>query len=193
MLDSLGVRGVVAVCHAIGGSICFRTAYRHPGVLSGIVSLNGGPAEGVGTPGLRAALKFAPILKLFGGSARGRVRKGLVKSAYDPSWVTPAIVDGYVAPFDGDLGATIDTYAHLAEAHEPEKLRPHLASIDVPVELLTTTLDRTEVDQLRATLPDLDVEKPAHSGEFIQEENPAAVVAAVDTVLHRIVAKGNSS
>lgn len=178
VLDTLGVRNAVAVCHALGASVCYRTGYRHPGVLAGILSLNGGPAEQAATPGLRLALELAPILRLF-GNIRGRVRKGLVESSRDPSWVTEVAVDGYLAPFGDDIGDVIRGLKRLAHAPEPEPLAPNLSSISIPVLLMATSMPAEDVARLRRELPRIIVDTSAEGGEFIQEEDPDAVVRGV--------------
>ncbi len=198
VLDSLGIGGAVAVCHALGASICYRLAYRHPGALAGIVSLNGGPAEQVGSPGLRFALRFGPLLRLFGGNdgARSKVREGLRHSSFDSTWVTEAVVDAYVAPFGGSAGGAIALLKRFASAHEPEPLAPHLPDVRVPVELLigaaprSATDDDVQLDVLRRGLPDLAVDTVAGAGQYIQEERPAAVARAVLRLTSRLASAG---
>src|SRR5438876_10457828 len=58
VLDSLHVRAALLIAHSIGGSEAFRLAYRRPGLVRGLLSLEGGPAE-TGTPAaLQRALRF---------------------------------------------------------------------------------------------------------------------------------------
>ena len=59
-LDRLGVRHAVVVAHSLGASMAFRLAYRRPDLVAGIVSLDGGPAEGAATRAFRRAMKLAP-------------------------------------------------------------------------------------------------------------------------------------
>ena len=54
-LDRLGVRHAVVVAHSLGASMAFRLAYRRPDLVAGIVSLDGGPAEGAATRAFRRA------------------------------------------------------------------------------------------------------------------------------------------
>lgn len=60
-LDALQVRDAVLVSHSIGTSMALRLAYRHPERIRAVVSLEGGPAEEVSTPGFRRAMKLAPL------------------------------------------------------------------------------------------------------------------------------------
>lgn len=63
-----GVRSAVVVSSALASSITLRVAYRHPDLVAALVSIDGGPAETASTPGLRRAMRFAPLLKLFVGA-----------------------------------------------------------------------------------------------------------------------------
>src|SRR5207245_10110823 len=73
VLDSLGVRRALVVAHSIGGSEAFRLAYRRPELVRGLVSLWGGPPEAGVTPSVKLVLRFAPLVRLFGGS--GLIRR----------------------------------------------------------------------------------------------------------------------
>jgi pimeloyl-ACP methyl ester carboxylesterase len=48
-LAALGVDEAVVVAHSVGASMALRLAYRHPGRVKAIVSLDGGPAEAAAT------------------------------------------------------------------------------------------------------------------------------------------------
>ena len=189
-LQALGVKAAVVVAHSIGGSMAFRLAYRHPDDVSGVVSLEGGPAETVATPGFRLALKFAPLIKLFGGGARirGKVRGMLVSRSGDPSWVTDEVVQGYTAGATRDLDATLDALAEMARSREPELLRPRLGALRCPVRLLLGGASHAggppepEVQLLRQTVAFLTIDRVPGAGHFIHEEDPGAVVAAVTHV-----------
>ncbi|MGH7506220.1 MAG: alpha/beta fold hydrolase, partial [Longimicrobiales bacterium] len=187
VLDTLGIRETVLVCHHIGGSMCMRLAYRRPPLVRGIVSINGGPAERGGTPGLRRALKLAGFIKFFTGDDYiiGKLRGGLEDSSADPDWVTDEVMHGYISGFDGDLGDVIGGMKRIASAEEPEALAPNLEQIDVPVHLLigdgdtSGAMSEEEMIALRENLSELSVDSIADAGQYIQEERPDAVVAAV--------------
>ncbi|HEX7118848.1 MAG TPA: alpha/beta hydrolase [Longimicrobiales bacterium] len=197
-LDTLGVRAPVLLCHSVGASICYRLAARRPDLAAGIVSLNGGPAERAGTPGLRSALRFAPLLTLFGaeGFLRGKIADGLIESSYDPSWVTEETVRGYTAPFDADLDAALDALKRMMQAREPAALRPQLARIRAPVHLLVgggppeDAVPPEEIATLRAELPNFQMDRVPRAGQYIQEERPAVVV---DAVLELLAAVGGDA
>ena len=86
-LDLLGVKDPVLVSHSIGTSMALRLASRHPGTARAVVSLEGGAAESVSTPGFRRAMMLAPLLKLFGGTRliRGKVHGMLVERSANPA------------------------------------------------------------------------------------------------------------
>ncbi len=89
------------------------------------------------------------------------------------------VVDGYLAPFGDDIGAVIRGFKRLAHAPEPEPLAPNLSSISIPVLLMATSMPAEDVARLRQELPRITVDTSADGGEFIQEEDPDAVVRGV--------------
>ena len=190
VLQSLDAGPAVVVAHSVGASIAMRLAYRHPERVAAIVSLDGGPAEAAGTRGFRRAMRFAPLLRLLGaGRMRGHVRSTLRERSADPAWVTDEVVDGYLAGPSRDLGATLRAFGRMASAHEPEPLAPHLSSIRCPVRLVIGTATReggiseAEVEQLRRSLPSFAVDTVPGAGHFVFEEQPLAVVAAVEQTM----------
>src|SRR2546422_4083053 len=46
----------------------FRSAYRRPDLVKGLLSIEGGPTEAAITPAFKRALRFAPWIKLIGRS-----------------------------------------------------------------------------------------------------------------------------
>ena len=80
VLVALEADRAVIVAHSVGASIALRLAHRHPERVAAVVSLDGGPAEVAATSGFRWAMRFAPLIKLFGGKSRlrSRVRSTLI-------------------------------------------------------------------------------------------------------------------
>jgi 4,5:9,10-diseco-3-hydroxy-5,9,17-trioxoandrosta-1(10),2-diene-4-oate hydrolase len=191
VLDSLGLSESLLVCHAIGGSICMRLAYRRPELVGGIVSINGGPAERAGTPGLRRALSLVSFLKIFTGNGfvRGKLRDGLRDSSGDPSWVTDEVLRGYTQAFGDDLDPVLDGLKEIASAPEPEQLVPNLGRIDCPVVLVVGDAEDAdgmpddEVALLREHLPAVEVDTVEGAGQYVHEEQPDAVVAAILVIM----------
>lgn len=195
VLDTLSVRGAVLVAHSIAGSIALRLAVERPELVCGVVSLEGGPAEQAASRGLRTAMTFAPLLRLFGGrgAVRGKLHTGLREDSADPSWVTDAVVDGYTAGATRDLGATFDVLRGVARAREPWALRPRLGEITVPVVLLLGATrhqsgpPQAEVETMRMSLRRFMVRSVEGSGHFLAEERPDAVTGAVQETLAAVV------
>jgi len=187
VLDRLGLERAVVVGQGLGVSVALRLAARHPGRVLAVVAIDGGPAESACSPSLRRALKFAPLLKLFGGRRRLRegVRERLAGSSADPSWVTPEVVDGYLGRAAGDFDGALASYRAFARAREPEALKDRLGDVRCPVVLLVGSVPQDagvrpdEVAVMRSRLPHFEAVTVAGSGHFIAEEAPAAVAAAV--------------
>ena len=187
-LDSLGLTRVVLVAHAVGGSIALRVAARRPDLVSGLLLVEAGVAENATTPGFRRAMKFAPLLRLFGGVGliRGKVHDQLARDSGDPSWVDAAgVIDGYTADAASDLGATLRAYRRMADARERDSIAPHLPDIHVPVLLLLGGAPHSggprsdEIARLSTSLPDFAADTLSGVGHFPHEERPGAVLDAV--------------
>ena len=187
VLDTLGPAPFLVVGHSLGGAIAFRLAVRRPDLVRGIVSVEGGPTEEATTPGFRRAMRFAPILRLFGGSGmvRRKIRGMLVESSGDPSWVTDEVVQGYTQEAVRHLGATLKAYQAMGRAREPERLAPRLGEIRCPVRLIVGAaphdgdVGREELELLRRTLGSFAVDTVPGVGHYVQEERPAAVLESV--------------
>ena len=187
VLDSVHVSEAVIVAHSVGASIAFRLALKRPDLTSGLISLDGGPAEAATTPGFRRAMKLAPLIKLLGvGFVRGRIRGFMRGASADTSWVTPDVVQGYTAAAAADLGATLDAYRAMARSREPEALLPNLEKIWMPVVLLVGRVPHDgaippeEIILLTERLPAFALDSIPNVGHFPHEEAPEVVVEAVD-------------
>jgi hypothetical protein len=144
------------VAQSSGAAIAYRLTYRRADLVKGLISIDGGPAESAGTPGLRHALRFGGFLtKLFVGSGtlRSKVRHDLIENSGDTSWVTDSVVYEYTAGQAADVHGAIDALRKISKSHEPESLRVRLHESSVPVH---------------------------GSGQYVHEEQPDAVIAAVE-------------
>jgi pimeloyl-ACP methyl ester carboxylesterase len=183
---ALGIRRAIFACHSTGASMCYRLAHEQPALVAGIVSINGGPAESVKTPGLSFALTFAPLISLFGGEgwARGKVEDGLKKSSVDPAWVTDDVVRGYTAHYRGSVKDILKILKRMGDAKEPGPLAPLLPAITTPVHLLvgagsTTGAIKPEEIATLGSLPALSIDSIHDAGQYIHEERPDAVIQAI--------------
>ncbi|HEU4648887.1 MAG TPA: alpha/beta hydrolase [Gemmatimonadales bacterium] len=193
VLDSLGVQQSIVVAQSVGASMALRLAYRRPELVRGIISIDGGPVEEAATPGLRSAMKWAGLLKLFvgAGTIRKKVRNGMKENSADSTWITDSVVAGYTAGPARDVHRTIDALHGMARSKEPELLRDHLRDIKVPVRLMVgghphgSGVGDHEIELLRSELPAFAVDSVPGAGQFIQEEQPASVldlIGALDSV-----------
>jgi pimeloyl-ACP methyl ester carboxylesterase len=187
-LDSLGVRGALMVAQSSGASIAFRLAIVRPDLVRGLLSIDGGPAESAATAGMRKAFKFGGglvKLALDESKLRHDVRREIVRNSGDTTWVTDAVIRGYTAGQTADLSGSIDAFRQMSKAKEPRSLAERLGQCAVPVRLLVGTVPHPaevtseEQELLLARLPNFGTDSVPGSGQYIQEEQPAAVLAAV--------------
>ena len=187
-LDSLGVSRALFVAQSSGAAIAFRLAVARPSLVRGVLSIDGGPAETAATPGMRKAFRFGGRLaKLAMDESRLRhdVRREIVRNSGDTTWVTSAVIREYTAGQAADLSGSIDAFEQMSKAKERESLAARLHEFKGPVHLLLGSVEHpAEVpheqrELLRERLENFDADSVAGSGQYIHEEQPEAVVAAV--------------
>ncbi len=187
VLDSLGVTTAIVIGQSSGAAIAYRLAILRPDLVTAVLSINGGPAESAATPGLKKALRFGGFLtKLMvgHGTLRGKVRDDLRKNSGDASWVTEDVVDQYTAGQADDIKGSIDGLRRMSKAVESQSLRERLSETQVPVRLLIgamphpSSVPASEVDLLRNSITDFRIDSVPGVGQYIHEEQPAAVLAA---------------
>jgi pimeloyl-ACP methyl ester carboxylesterase len=201
VLEVMDVDQAVVVAHAVGASMALRLASRHPERVAAIVSLDGGPAEAAATPGLRRAMRFAFLIRLFGGMGRirGAVRSTLKERSADPSWVTDEVVEGYMAAAGADVDGTVRALRQMAKAREPELLVPRLPEVRCPVRLVigeaaaARGISGAEIKLLTEGLASFSIQRVPRAGHFLFEEEPQAVLAAVDRAFTTTRAEGDSA
>jgi pimeloyl-ACP methyl ester carboxylesterase len=187
-LDQLGVTRALFVAQSTGAAIAFRLAIARPGLVRGLLSIDGGPAETAATPGLRKAFSHGGFLAklVFDESMlRSHVRQEIVRNSGDTSWVTDAVIHEYTAGQTADMHGAIDAFEQMAKSKEPASLADRLHDCAAPVRLLVGTvphpagIGRDERELLRARLPNFKADSVVGSGQYIQEEQPAVVLTAV--------------
>jgi pimeloyl-ACP methyl ester carboxylesterase len=187
-LDSLGVTRALVVAQSSGASIAFRLAILRPDLVRGLLSIDGGPSESAATPGMRRAFKFGGRLVKFAmdeSKLRHDVRQEIVKNSGDTTWVTDHVIRNYTAGQARDLDGSIDAFHRMSKSTEEASLADSLHFCEVPVRLLVGSVRHpAEITQgqrelLRVRLPDFHIESVAGSGQYIHEEQPAVVIAAV--------------
>jgi pimeloyl-ACP methyl ester carboxylesterase len=187
-LDQLGVKRALLVAQSSGASIAFRLAILRPDLVRGLLSIDGGPMESAATPEMKKAFKFGGLpVKLAVDETRLRyeVRRMIVRNSGDTTWVTAAVIRGYTAGQAADMHGAIDAIHQMSKSTESESLAGRLRECKVPVRLLVgtvahpTEVSRDERALLSDKLPDFKTDSVPGSGQYIHEEQPAAVLAAV--------------
>ena len=194
VLRQRGPEPAVIVAHSIGASMALRLAYRHPELVRAVIALDGGPAEAATTPGFRRAMRYAPWVKWLGGVRRIRpqMRKDLIAASGDSSWITPEVMDGYIAGAAADLDGTLLAFLSMSETREPERLAPHLGEIRCPVRLVLGTaphkggIEDKQVRLLRERLADFSIDSVAGAGQYLFEEQPSSVVRIIEHTVGRV-------
>ncbi len=193
-LDQMGIKQALIVAQSTGAAIAFRLAVKQPDLVRGLLSIGGGPAETAATPGMKKAFKFGGgLVKLAMDESKLRhdVRREIVKNSGDTTWVTDAVIRSYTAGPAADLDASIDAFQRMAKSKESTSLADRLHQCRVPVLLLVGTVDHpAEVtdeqrELLKAKLRIFRTEAVRGAGQYIQEEQPSVVLAAV-TRLNRV-------
>ncbi|HEV7366439.1 MAG TPA: alpha/beta hydrolase [Gemmatimonadales bacterium] len=187
-LDHLGIKRALFVAQSTGAAIAFRLAILRPDLVRGLLSIDGGPAESAATPGMKRAFKLGGgLVKLAMTESKMRhdVRQEIVRNSGDTSWVTDAVIRAYTAGQAADMGGSIDAFKQMSKSKEPDSLAGRLHQCAVPVRLLVGTVPHpSEIgseqrELLKEKLPNFSSDSVRGSGQFIQEEQPAAVLAAV--------------
>jgi 3-oxoadipate enol-lactonase len=187
-LDQLGIKQALFVAQSSGAAIAFRLAILRPDLVRGLLSIDGGPAESAATPGMKKAFKFGGLVTKFAvdeSKLRHDVRQEIVRNSGDTSWVTDAVIRGYTAGQTADMSGSIDAFQRMSKSKESDSLASRLHELAQPVRLLVGTVphpaevtsDQREL--LSEKLPDFKTDSVRGSGEYIQEEQPGAVVDAV--------------
>jgi pimeloyl-ACP methyl ester carboxylesterase len=116
---------------------------------------------------------------------RHDVRREIVRNSGDTTWVTDAVIRQYTVGQTSDMSGSIDAFHQMSKSKETNSLADRLPRCAVPVLLLVgsvshpseVTSDQREL--LRTRLPKYRTESVRGSGQYIQEEQPAAVLAAL--------------
>jgi pimeloyl-ACP methyl ester carboxylesterase len=190
VLDSLNVRNATVLSHAVSGSIAYRLALHRPDQVRAVVAIDGGASEHAATSGIRKAMSWAPLIKLFGAKRIlvGKVKGQINDSSGDRSWLTQEVLDEYTAPYRDNAGHMLKVMRAMADSEEPEQLTPNLPNIQAQVILMVgnkpadKVLSAEKIEVLRNGLKNLRVETIDGAGVFIQEERPETVVSTVLSV-----------
>ncbi len=187
-LDDLGVRDALFIANSTGASIAFRLALAHPGLVRGILSIDGGPSESAATPGMRKAFRFGGFLTKLAvdeGKLRHDVRSEIVKNSGDTTWVTDKLIREYTAGQAADVGGSIDAFRSMSKSKEQGSLQDRLHGVQVPVRLLVGTVPHPssvksdERELLEKKVPRFEIDSVPGVGQYVQEEQPQAVLESL--------------
>jgi pimeloyl-ACP methyl ester carboxylesterase len=188
VLNDLGVRQALFIASSTGASITLRLALAHPELVRGILSIDGGPVESAATPGMKKAFRFGGFITKLAvneGKLRHDVRQEMVKNSGDTTWLTPKVIREYTAGQAADLDGAIDAFRSMSRSTETESLREQLNEIRVPFRLLlggvphASGVKADERQLLADKIHDFAFESVAGSGQYVQEEQPEAVLKAL--------------
>jgi pimeloyl-ACP methyl ester carboxylesterase len=193
VLDSLDLSRAIVVGHSVGAAIALRVAYRRPQRLVGVLSIDGEAAESATSPSFRRAIRFAPWIKLFGGLGliRKQIRSGLIEESGDRSWITDEVIAGYTEGAAADLDGTLLAFLNMSQAPERERIQSRLRDIQCPVLLLVgdapheSAPTASQIKTMRDGIPSFAVETAHGAGHYIHEEQPEAVVRALERLRHQ--------
>lgn len=192
-LDSLGISRALFVAPSSGAAIAFRLGVTRPNLVRGLLAIDGGPAETAATPAMRKAFRlgsFVTKLAMDESKLFHDVRREIARNSGDTAWLTASVVRQYTAPHAADLSGSIDAFRQMSRAKERQPLAPRLPEFKGPVHLLVGSVGHpAEVpheqrELLRSRLENFVADTVAGSGQYIHEEQPEAVLAAVAR-LHR--------
>lgn len=189
-LDSVGIADAVVMGHAVGATIALRLAVERPALVRRLVLLEVGSLESAAVPGVKQALRFSFLVRLFAGRGRIRkeLRKGLIGTSVDSSWVTDSLVEQYTAGAAGSMGAVLRALKRMDQSVEPDSLVHRLPEVRVPVRLVvgggprlggSRSAGKGRLRVLSTGLAQFTVDTIPGAGLHLQEEQPAAVVAAL--------------
>jgi pimeloyl-ACP methyl ester carboxylesterase len=189
-LDSLRLGAAIIVGHSMGGAIGFRIAVVRPDLVRALVPVESGPTEAAATPAFRRAMRFAPWIKIFGGIklVRRLIRRSLIASSGDPTWITDSVVAGYTAGAAANLDGTLKAFLRMAESREPYKLAPRLQEIRCPVRLVVGGVPHDgdvgpeEIVLLQRRLMAFAVDSVPGVGHYPQEERPQVLLDVLSRV-----------
>jgi pimeloyl-ACP methyl ester carboxylesterase len=193
-MDSLHVSHAVLFAHSVGATMALRLATQRPGLVDGLLLMDGAAVESPAVSGVKSALKFAWLIKLFSGRGRVRkeVRQGLLAASGDTTWISDEVIDGYTAGPAGDIGAVLRALKGMNDATEPDSLRPKLPGLKIPARMLVGGAAHRggagdgRIRTLRGLMPQMTMRVVFGAGLYIHEEQPEVVVKEVVDFLHTV-------
>jgi pimeloyl-ACP methyl ester carboxylesterase len=143
--------------------------------------------ESAASKDFRRAMSYAPWVKWMGGMKRlrPRIRRDLIASSADSSWLSDAVLEAYTAGATRDLDGTLKAYLRMAKAREPEKIGARLHELRVPLRLVVgavphrSGISDEHTRQLATNVAHFALDSVPGAGHYLFEEAPRAVVTAI--------------
>jgi pimeloyl-ACP methyl ester carboxylesterase len=185
VMDSLHLSRAVVLGQAVGAPIVLRLALARPDLTARLLLVEEGAVESAAVGGVRKALQYAFFVRLFAGRGRLKkeLRKGLVSSSGDTTWVTDEVLDAYTEGPAGDVGAVLRGLKGMQRSVEADSLTPRLNHLGMPVRLLVggaphkSGIGAKQIRDLQERVPDFSMETIPGAGLHIHEEQPTVIVS----------------
>ncbi len=176
-LDALGIEKAFVLGHSLGGAVAMRLALAYPERVERLILVSAADDSEL-RRGLRSARLIRPLLPVVAAFTlqNQRFRRVSLRSAcYDPAFITPELMEGYLAPthIRGHLRA-------LGSLMVDRRLDAPLdvASITQPTLIIWGAADRwmpfVHGEQLRALIPGAGFVLIEKAGHLVLEEQPQA-------------------
>jgi pimeloyl-ACP methyl ester carboxylesterase len=171
-MDHVGYERAVLVGHSAGAAIAVLAADRHPERVAGLVLVAPAIYQSRPLPSWLTAVLSTPQMRRIGpvfarslGGESGRATKG--NAFYDPSFLTPELLDGY------DIGSRVENWDlalwEFTLAPRPDDPVEALEGIEAPVLVVAGTEDGTV---------------PYEDSVSISEQIPGAQLATYERTAH---------
>jgi pimeloyl-ACP methyl ester carboxylesterase len=196
-LDSLGWAEVIVGGQATSATIAFHMAARAPERVRAVVAISGGAVTAQQTDGVVLAVRFASVVNSPPGRAfaRNTVERQLRGRSLHDAWLTPSVLQAYLAPWESDLAGRLRAVGVMSETDEPMPIETVLARVRCPVTVLLGEgparglPTAVEVDRVRRSIPHAQVIPVSGAGAMLPEEAPAAVADALVQMARRLRAR----
>jgi len=174
-LDALDIDRASVLGHSLGGAIAMRLALDFPERVDRLI-LASSASDSEMRRGLRSSRLVRPLLPVVAAftvqNQRFR-RMSLRSSCYDPAFVTPEVIEGYLAPtrVKGHLRA-------LGSLMVDRRRDPplDLSTISQPALIIWGAADRwlpaSHAERMRALIPDSRAAVIQNAGHLVLEEQP---------------------
>jgi pimeloyl-ACP methyl ester carboxylesterase len=186
LMDRLGISRATLVGNSLGGSVAVVLAARHPERVRRLVLIDAAAynLDASRRPMILRLLGFGPVVAAVDAlPIRRRVVTAALRQVFhDPSHVTPAKVEEYLAPLSRP-GATAALQSLLARP-AAFGLPPLVAEVRVPTLIIWGRNDRwipvADADRFASAIPAARKVVLEECGHLPQEERPAEVVRLLE-------------